>query len=679
MWFKPLIALFLPQTQRIRSTTTVTPFKYGVDEVKNHTSRSDTFPIEGAWEGKTMVESDGNYLGETFLELGPLYARQDELKPLPVPSLKETIKRFLPTALPLAESEEEVATLKEASEAFESQAQFLQERLEARKKECEGRKTSWLQEFWQTDCYLKWRSPLNFYSSYYFLLNDPDKLPPFWESTADAGIVKAAALLRAAYDYADKVTSGLKPPDVVGKKKSPLCSSGYKYLFNTCRIPKFGADTCRIYNPRMHKHAIVACRGHFFEIPLEDENGKPLNHPELEDLLYQCEEKADLKDPFLEFGWLTTWNRDDWAKARDILLERGGPGMANGLERLESAILVLNLDVDTKAESLQEQAENFYHGGLSEGMNRWWDKTVQLAVTRNGKWAYIGEHSMADGMLPTEFCEHLLENGTFNPHRRVPEDEVAPLTPGPEAIDVFRKAVATLSVEDFKDIKEQIEKAKTDFVKLTDEITMHVEHNAYGSKLVRKTGASADAYAQMAIQLAAYRMFGKLVATYESTQVRPYLHGRTESTRTVSPAALAFVEAMGKEPNKNRSPESKKELIKLIQQAAFAHVWYSKKATMGLGVDRHFFGLSKMVKEGEVVPDLFKHPVFDRSKHWRLSTSSLPTCPGFGFVVDDGMGIGYAVYDDDMVFNIAARTETGYADEFGRQLAEALDDMKTLV
>ena len=58
--------------------------------------------------------------------------------------------------------------------------------------------------------------------------------------------------------------------------------------------------------------------------------------------------------------------------------------------------------------------------------------------------------------------------------------------------------------------------------------------------------------------------------------------------------------------------------------------------TLSVGVDRHFFGLSKMLKEGEDSPDLFQDPVFDRSKHWRLSTSNLPTCPGFGFVVDDG-------------------------------------------
>jgi hypothetical protein len=44
--------------------------------------------------------------------------------------------------------------------------------------------------------------------------------------------------------------------------------------------------------------------------------------------------------------------------------------MRNGLERVESALLVLNLDVDTSTESLQEQAVNFWHGVETEGMNR---------------------------------------------------------------------------------------------------------------------------------------------------------------------------------------------------------------------------------------------------------------------------------------------------------------------
>jgi carnitine O-acetyltransferase len=685
MFFKPLIALFLPQTQRTaRLTATLTPFRLGVDDVEkvNQTSQSDEFPFEDPWEGKTVVESDGNYLGETFLEQGPLYANQDNLPSLPVPSLAETIKGFLPSALPLAESEEEEKTLQEACDAFDRQAKVLQDRLEERFLDCQRKKTSWLQELWQTDAYLKWRAPLNFYSSYYFLLNDPDEQAPLWESTADAGIVKAAALCRAAVDYADQVTSAVKTPDVIGKKKAPICSVGYKYMFNACRIPKLaGADTCRIYNPRMHRHAIVACRGHFFEIPLEDIHGLPLNRFELEDLLYECESKATVKDPaFLELGWLTTWNRDDWAKARDFLLEPGGSDMVKAFERLESALFVINLDVDTVATSLQDQALNFWHGGLVEGMNRWWDKPLQLAVTRNGKWAYLGEHSMVDGMLPVDFCQYLLEHGTFDPHGRVPEDEAAPLTPGPAAIDVFQKAVSGLSDADLEDIQERIGRAKSDFLKLTDELTMNVHHcDTYGSELIKKAGVSSDAYVQMAIQLAAHRMFGKLVATYESTQTRSFLHGRTEATRTVSPAALAFCKAMGKEHSQVRSPETRQELLKLLQQAAFCHVKHSKKSAMGQGVDRHFFGLSKMIQNEDETPDLFKHPLFDRSKHWRLSTSTIPTSPGFGMVVDDGLGVGYTVFDNNMVFNIAARTETGYAQKFGRLLGEALEDMKNLV
>ena len=67
----------------------------------------------------------------------------------------------------------------------------------------------------------------------------------------------------------------------------------------------------------------------------------------------------------------------------------------------------------------------------------------------------------------------------------------------------------------------------------------------YGSNFIKKAGFSPDAYVQMAIQVATYRLFGKQCATYESTQVRPYLHGRTETTRSVSPASAAFVDRMG--------------------------------------------------------------------------------------------------------------------------------------
>ena len=56
----------------------------------------------------------------------------------------------------------------------------------------------------------------------------------------------------------------------------------------------------------------------------------------------------------------------------------------------------------------------------------------------------------------------------------------------------------------------------------------------YGSTLMKKNKISPDAYVQMAVQLASFRLFGKCVATYEASQVRPYKHGRTETTRSCS-------------------------------------------------------------------------------------------------------------------------------------------------
>jgi carnitine O-acetyltransferase len=205
------------------------------------------------------------------------------------------------------------------------------------------------------------------------------------------------------------------------------------------------------------------------------------------------------------------------------------------------------------------------------------------------------------------------------------------------------------------------------------------QFTSYGSDFIKKTGASADAFAQMALQLASFRMVGKFVAAYESTQTREYLHGRTEATRSVSTGSVAFCEAMGAKPKMDRSTEERHEILKLLQQAAFKHSFYSKKASMGHGVDRHFFGLTQMMKDDEETPELFKHPVFERSKHWRLSTSTLPTCPGFGMVVDDGLGVGYCVYENKLVFNIAAKRDTGYAQTFGKLLSEALEEMATLV
>lgn len=206
----------------------------------------------------------------------------------------------------------------------------------------------------------------------------------------------------------------------------------------------------------------------------------------------------------------------------------------------------------------------------------------------------------------------------------------------------------------------------------------------YGSDFIKKAGHSPDAFVQMVMQLATYRLFGEQVGTYEATQVRPFMHGRTETTRAVSTQSEAFVKAMGPRPQKDQTdPKRRKEKIELLKQATTAHAQYTSTAAQAAGVDRHFFGLSMLVRDGEETPALLSDPVFVRSKTWRTSTSHL-THPnflnwGFGQVVDDGVGIGYSIHPKSCIFNVTALAETNWTMKLSDLLEEALLEMQELI
>lgn len=102
-----------------------------------------------------MLESNGDYRDEKHVEDrvgGPLYEHQSSLPKLPIPSVEETIDRFLPTALPLAETKEEEMSLRAACDAFLEQSKSLQERLKNRKDD-EQKDSSWLQPWWNQVCF----------------------------------------------------------------------------------------------------------------------------------------------------------------------------------------------------------------------------------------------------------------------------------------------------------------------------------------------------------------------------------------------------------------------------------------------------------------------------------------------------------------------------------------------
>lgn len=206
----------------------------------------------------------------------------------------------------------------------------------------------------------------------------------------------------------------------------------------------------------------------------------------------------------------------------------------------------------------------------------------------------------------------------------------------------------------------------------------------FGSSFIKKYGFPPDAFVQVAMQLATYRLFGEQVGTYEATQVRSFLHGRTEVTRGVSTDSERFVKKMGYRPKfDEHDPLDRKEKMDSLKSATMSHAKRTGLAANAQGVDRHFMGLSMMVNEGEKRPSLFSDPVFLRSKRWRSSTSQLShprfNLWGYGEVEKDGVGMAYAILPRSCVFNITALRSTGWTDKLSELLEEALLEMRRLV
>ena len=383
-----------------------------------------------------VVESHGDYRQEAWLEdfIGgggggkpgnsPLYQHQKEIPKLPVPDVSATLERFLPTALPFAKNSVEATALMSAVHKFAAQAGVLQERLLARASSHEWKESSWLQHWWNTTGYLQVRAPVVVNVSYFFQFSN--------DATAATWKHRAAAMLTAVADYRMQIATGQLPAEMVGRgdNKTALCSSAYKYMLNACRIPAVDQDFVRLYDPAVYHHAVVARHGYFFAVPLVEETGfhqgRALPLHVLEGYLEECKARADAmylqatsgtsgaaNDMPPQLGWLTSSNRDDWARAREILCQ--DPDTEEALRLLESGAVLLCLD-DEEPVSRQECGQLFCFGGnvgdegvVAQGANRWFDKSIQLFCTNNGKAGLMGEHSMMDGMPVVGLANRITE------------------------------------------------------------------------------------------------------------------------------------------------------------------------------------------------------------------------------------------------------------------------------
>ena len=549
------------------------------------------------------------------LSKGKMLRFEESLPRLPIPSLEETTKRYLKSVHAVV-SESEYERTKKAVEAFARPGRVghtLHERLVARA--ADPNRRNWLTEWWNSAAYLGYRDPVVPYVSYFYSYKD--------DRTRREPAKRAAAVTRAALEFKKQVDEGSLEPEYM--RGQPMAMSSFEYMFNCCRVPGEPEDFPRKFAAKDNEHIVAVRKNQFFKVPLVV-NGEPLNVSELEQQFARIYEIAQTAAPV---GVLTAANRDLWTEARKQLVA-ADPANEQTLREIESAGFLVCLD-DATPVTLEERAHQYWHG---DGSNRWFDKPLQFIINDNGTAGFMGEHSMMDGSPTSRLNDHL-NNLIFNNKIDLSAKPVRSSLSDPRPIpftvnDTVQKSVAAAAQEHQQQIG-------------SHELVVQA-YQGYGKGLIKKFKCSPDAYVQMLIQLAYFKMYGKNRPTYESASTRKYQEGRTETIRSTSDDSTAFCKAFY-DPAVPRE-----EVVKLFRTALASHTKYTMDAGDGHGVDRHLFGLKKTLKQGEPLPEIYQDPSFAYSSSWYLSTSQLSSefFNGYGWsqVIDDGFGIAYMINEN---------------------------------
>ncbi|CAM4735168.1 unnamed protein product [Leuciscus chuanchicus] len=594
-----------------------------------------------------------------------LYSFQSSLPRLPVPPVKDTVRRYLESARPLMD-DEQYKRMEGLAKDFEKN---LGPKLQWYLKLKSWWTSNYVSDWWEEYIYLRGRGPIMVNSNYYamdFLFVIPTSI----QAARAGNSIHALMMYRRKLDRAQ-----IKPLMVLNT--IPMCSSQYERMFNTSRTPGVEADVLQHVNES--KHIAVFHKGRFYKVWMFYD-GRLLLPREIEQQIERILMDKSEPQPGEEMlAALTAGDRVPWAKARTQFFSRGKNKQS--LDAVEKAAFFVTLDdseqrfdPDNPVQSLDSYGKSLLHGKCYD---RWFDKSFNLIVFKNGTMGLNGEHSWADAPVIGHLWEHVLSSDPVrlgysedghckgNPH---------PNLPGPQRLQW--------------DIPEECQTVIDSSLKvaqaLADDVDMHIfPFNDFGKGLIKKCKTSPDGFIQLALQLAHFRDKGKFCLTYEASMTRLFREGRTETVRSCTIQTCDFVRAM------MNGKATREEKLKLLRTAAEKHQDMYRLAMTGNGIDRHLFCLylvSKYLGEDSA----FLKEVL--SEPWRLSTSQTPlqqaelfdlkrhpeyvtSGGGFGPVADDGYGVSYIILGEDFInFHISSKHSSPETDShrFGNHIKQAM-------
>jgi carnitine O-acetyltransferase len=569
------------------------------------------------------------------------------LPSLPVPKLEDTIARYLESVEPLVDPETFKSVSASANELLEpgGTGRVLQAALEARA----ARMHNWLSGWWEDVAYLSYPESLVVNSS--IGISTDARYAPGDQA------MRAAQLTGGALDFYLAIRNEKLPPEVQ-RDGSGLDMSLLRRFFATTRLPGIERDRIATFGGGQSRHIVVIRRHRFYALEVIDTSGNRLPDGDLMVQFRRIIAAADAAPLAQAIGVLTAARRPDWARARDRLA--ASPVNRRSLDTIDRALFLVCLD-DELAPDFEDLARAGLHGQKG---NRWHDKSFHLVIDPQGRFTLHGEHSPVDAGAWVPLIEAI----------------GGPAEPLPSQEDTSAPPPRELTWELLPQTTADIADACVVFDMLTRDLDLRIGHfTSFGKELIKTFKTGPDPFLQMSFMLAYYRLYGRLPKTYEAASTRMFKGGRTETIRTASLEALAFVKSMD-------SPMvDAQEKVALLRAAFAEHAKRGKEASAAQVCDRHLLGLKLIAPEAGVteLPAFFSQEIFTRG--WELSTAQLPMRVGFvnhfGAVCPQGYGIGYIIKNEHVNINVTSfrshpETDSG---RFLIEVTRALHDLRSIL
>ncbi|XP_045460788.1 choline O-acetyltransferase isoform X2 [Harmonia axyridis] len=629
-------------------------------------------------------------------------ASLSQLPKLPLPSLEQTLAKYEKTMQPLLDEKGKVKLRNLLKEFGEKHGPRLQAYLLEQQKI----KQNWAYDYWLNDMYLKNPNALPVNSN-------PGMVFPPRKFTTILDIARfASRLLVAALDHKEILNRQNLPIERATSREpgQPLCMSQYYRILGSCRIPGEYGDS-QYLSPQssssslVNEHVIVICRSQLYCVTVQATDRGRLSEDELcAQILHILDDAPCLNNP-PPIGLLTGWKRPLWAEARALLLL--DENNRRNLDLISKSLLVICLDEalppsfncrlqrGAKGHSAGNRDEanlaaQMLHGGGSSynSANRWFDKTIQIILSGDGACGLCYEHSTAEGVTVINLMEKLWSYADSKMgENEVPTASVGHLPP-PERLEWY------LTKEDYLNM----EKAAKFLDNLVKDLDFQVfRFNNYGKNFIKSCSVSPDVYVQLALQLAYYRLYGKLTATYESASTRRFALGRVDCIRSASPEALTWVTAMSQ--LKEDDMLGKKVTFHLVSDEEKLRLWNEavRQQTremidniLGEGIDIHLLGLKEAAKDTSPhanfpLPEIFTDSSYRLANTFLLSTSQVATSGdsfmGYGPVEPNGYGASYNIKGDSIIFCLSAfwSSEITSTSRFAQALEESLNMLQALL